>query len=151
MDYLVKFKKDSCGFTLIEMIVVIGIIALLTAVSSSVYSGFKTHEHLEIATMGVVEAVRHAQANAQAGKGDSSWGVQVLPQSFVVFKGGSYAGRDTSTDQEVPLPGGVSTSGLSEIVFEKITGVTVDTGTLNIANEYGTKNISINAQGTLTY
>lgn len=134
-----------------EMIVVIGIITLLATVSTSVYNSFKTHENLEIATTGVVEALRHAQANSQSGKGDSSWGVRILPGSVVVFKGTSYASRDTTADQALGFSGGVESAGLGEIVFEKVTGSTGDVGTVTLTNSYGTKNIAINEKGTLTY
>ncbi len=152
MDLQTKSTKElSRGFTLVEIVVVIGIVALLVAFSTSVYNSFKTHENLEIATTGVVEAVRHAQANAQSGKGDSSWGVESLSNSILIFKGSSYASRDTSSDLPFDFSGGVVASGLSEIVFEKITGSTVNTGAITLTNSYGTKNITINAKGTITY
>lgn len=152
MDLQIKsIKKLSRGFTLVEMIVVIGIITLLATVSTSVYNSFKTHENLEIATTGVVEALRHAQSNAQSGKGDASWGVKILSGSAVIFKGTSYASRDTTADQILDFSGGVVTSGLSEIVFTKVTGSTTNTGTVTLTNSYGTKNIQINEKGTLTY
>ena len=124
---------------------------LLLTTSSSVYSSFKTHENLEISSTSVIEAIRHAQANAESGRDDSAWGVKLQPTSVTVFKGSSYATRDTSRDQALDLSGGVALSGLSEIVFSKIIGSTSNTGTVTIVNSYGTRNISINEKGTLTY
>lgn len=152
MDLQIKsIKKLSKGFSLVEIIVVIGIIGLLATISTSVYNSFKTHENLEIATTGVVEAIRHAQANAQSGKGDSAWGVEILSNSVVIFKGTSYAGRDPSADQSLDFSGGVVASGLGEVVFTKVSGSTTNTGTVTLTNSYGTKNIQINEKGTLTY
>ena len=152
MDSLIKStNKLSHGFTLVEMVVVIGIIGLLATISTSVYSSMKTHENLEITTTSVVEAIRHAQANTQTGKGDSVWGIKILSSSAVIFKGASYAGRDTSVDQLFDFSGGLVASGLSEIVFAKITGSTPNIGTMTLTNSYGVKNISINEKGTLTY
>jgi prepilin-type N-terminal cleavage/methylation domain-containing protein len=152
MDLPTKLtNKYSGGFTLLEIVVVIGIIGIVLSISTSVYSSFKAHENLEIATTGVVEAVRHAQANAQSGRGDSSWGVEMLLNSAVIFKGTSYAGRDISADQLLDFSGGVVASGLSEIIFTKVAGSTINTGTITLTNSYGTNNILINEKGVLTY
>ncbi|OGZ05192.1 MAG: hypothetical protein A2845_02630 [Candidatus Lloydbacteria bacterium RIFCSPHIGHO2_01_FULL_49_22] len=153
MDYQVRSIKGSShrGITLVELIVVVGIIMLLTAVSITVYGSFKAHENLEIATMGVVGALRHAQANAESGKADSPWGVALLTSSVVVFKGGVYALRDISADQKLDLPSGVFAGGLSEIVFEKVTGNTGGAGSVTLTNSFGVRNIIINAKGTITY
>jgi len=123
----------------------------LLTLSASAYGGFKTHENLQIATMGVVEAIRHAQANAQTGKNDSAWGVKVLTGEAVVFKGSDYAGRVASADQSLGLPGDISVTGLSEIVFAKVSGAPNTTGTTTLTNESGVQHIFINDKGTLTY
>lgn len=151
MGYQARYSHAARGFTLIEMMVVIAVIGMLASVSTTAYSSFKTHENLEIAANGVVEAIRYAQANAQSGKGGSSWGAEILPSSVVVFKGASYAGRDAASDQALDFPGGVTASGLSEIVFAAVTGFTANTGIVVMTNSSGTKNISINEKGTLAY
>lgn len=152
MDLQIKStKKQFRGFSLVEIAVVIGIIGLLATISASVYSNFKAHENLEIATTGAVEAVRYAQANSQAGKGDSSWGVKILPSSIIIFKGASYAGRDAAADQSLDFSGGIAPGGLSEIVFAKMMGSTANIGTITLTNSYGVKNISINEKGTIIY
>ncbi|MFA6476293.1 MAG: type II secretion system protein [Candidatus Paceibacterota bacterium] len=150
MDYQAKYNK-KWGFTLIELLIVIGIFLLVMGVSTSTYSSFKSHNGLEIATGGVVEAIRLAQASAQSGKGDAKWGVKILPSGVTVFKGDSYASRDTTADQPLDFSGGITVDGLSEFVFEKLTGVTIMIGTTTLSNGAQTKEININAKGTVTY
>ncbi len=161
MDYQAKFKnlnqacptklQRSGGFTLVETIVVLGIFTLLIGMGNSVYINFKSHNNLEIATYSVVEALRHAKSNTEQVQGDSPWGVKIFTDKVVVFKGTSYASRVTSADQTLNLPGGITTGGLSEIIFEKVTGTTATVGTVTLSGTSGSKNISINAKGTISY
>jgi prepilin-type N-terminal cleavage/methylation domain-containing protein len=139
------------GFTMVELLVTIGIMGLLIALSTSVDGTFSKHEGLEIATVSLVESVRHAQLNSQNGKGDSSWGVRVFENKAVVFMGSSYASRNTTYDQAVGLPGGVKASGLGEIVFAEFTGGTLNSGVVVLSNDFGKRNILINAKGTVSY
>jgi len=152
MVYQIKLIKNiKKGFTLIEIIIVIGIIGLLASISMNAYTNSKSHENLQTSTLGLVEAVRHAQSNAQSGKLDSSWGVKLNPSEVVVFKGSSYTARDSSLDQLLGLPSGVVVTGLSEIVFSKIIGNTTNTGTITVTSGSEIKNITINEKGTITY
>lgn len=144
-------KDRIGGFTLIEVLVTVGIVALMVSLSAGVYVTFSRHESLEIATVGVVEAIRHAQANAQAGKGDAAWGVKFAERSVTVFRGASYSGRAASDDQTMGFPGGVKAGGLGEIVFSEYVGATTNVGTVVLSNDLGQRNISVNAKGTVSY
>ena len=145
-----RFKRNR-GFTLVELIVVISIFAIFFAISESVYVNFKSSGNLKIGTSSVVQALRYAEGNSISIKDDSKWGIYVSSGKLLIFKGDSFASRDVSADQTVDLPSGVTSTGLSEIVFDTMTGFTTNTGTIIISNSYGTNNISINEKGTLTY
>lgn len=151
MDYQVKFKNLNCGFTIVEIIVVLSMFVLFASISTVTYSQLKTKNNLDIAIGSVVEAIRHAKANAEHVQGDSKWGVEILSNQIVVFKGSSYAARDTLADQILNLPDGIITSGLTEIVFDKVFGTTAMTGTVVLSGNAESKNILINEKGTITY
>jgi len=159
MDYQNKFKNlknrfainKSGGFTLLELILVIGIAILLFNVSTSSFNTYKIHSNLSLAVGGVVEAIRLAQSSSQSGKGDSKWGVEILSNQVVVFKGNSYASRVISADEPLNFSNGIIPSGLTEIVFEKISGVTTNIGTITLTGGSEIKNLIINAKGTVTY
>jgi prepilin-type N-terminal cleavage/methylation domain-containing protein len=153
MVYQTKFKKQIHGFSLIEMIIVVGIFSLISLISSSIYTSFKSQGNINIAAYTIVEGLRHAQSNAEKAKGDSRWGVEILSDKIVVFKGDDYNSRDTGSDEFLNFPNGISASGLSEVVFEKITGITSNTGTTTLTktNSTSTKDIYINEKGTITY
>jgi prepilin-type N-terminal cleavage/methylation domain-containing protein len=148
----IKLSRNSQrGFSIIEVIIVVGIMTLLFSVSDSVYTSFKSSSNLDIATGSLVEALRYSKTNSEIMKGDSKWGVKIFADHLVIFKGDSYTARDTGYDQSINFPSGVVASGTGELTFEKMTGVPVNTGTIDIVNNSGTKNILINEKGTITY
>jgi prepilin-type N-terminal cleavage/methylation domain-containing protein len=151
MDYRIRYKKNKKGFSLIELLVVLAIFSILLVISNSVYVSFRSSSNLKIATTSVVQAIRHAQINSQSVKEDSKWGVEILSNKIVVFKGENYATREVSADQNLDLPKGIIPTGVSEIVFEKLFGSTNTIGTIVLTNSAGVKNISINEKGTVSY
>jgi hypothetical protein len=107
--------------------------------------------NLDIATTSVVQALRRAQAQAQNGRLDSNWGVNVTSSSAIVFSGNNYAGRQANYDETLPLPGVATISGLTQEVFNKFTGLPQSVGTTTITNSFGVRQIFINAAGTINY
>ncbi|MEI7513198.1 MAG: prepilin-type N-terminal cleavage/methylation domain-containing protein [bacterium] len=150
MAYQIRFNKIK-GFSLLELLIVIAIFSIFVGMGTSTYYSMRAHTNLELSTGSLVEAVRFAESSAQSGKADSQWGVKILTNQIVIFKGSSYAGRDTSFDNVFDLSGGVSASGLSEIVFEKVSGATVNTGTIVLTNGTESKNLVVNEKGTVSY
>jgi Tfp pilus assembly protein FimT len=151
MEYQIKSKRNSQGFTLIELMVVIAIIILFARVTDSVFVSFGSHSNLELGTDSFVEALRYAKRNSEQVQGDSKWGVKLLKDQIVVFKGESYATRNNQSDQALPLPRGVTAETLSETVFEKVTGFTTAIGTTTLSIGNKDKDIFVNAKGTITY
>lgn len=149
MVYQVKYKNK--GFTLVELLLVLAIFAIFFVLSESVYVNLKSSSNLKIATTNLVQSIRYAQNNSEIMKNDSKWGVEIFSDKAVIFKGNSYLTRDNSFDQNFDFPKGITPSGVSEIVFEKMTGSTSNTGTVILTNSSGVKNILINEKGTITY
>jgi len=148
MVYQIKYKNK--GFSIIELLLVIAIFSILVAISNSAYVNFKASSNLKIATTNFVQAVRYAQSNSEVNKNDSKWGVKLLSNQIVIFKGNNYVNREVVFDQLLDLPKGVSPNGIDEFVFEKMTGSTTE-GITILTNNSGVKNILINEKGTITY
>lgn len=143
----------SRGFTLIEVLLSVVIISLIVGLSLPVYRSFQTRTELEINTQNVAEMLRRAQTYARAMNGDSPWGVVVSANTATLFKGASYASRDTSADEISDLTANLTTSGLTEVVFSKFSATPNTTGTITLTDTQtnSAKSVSLNAKGVVTY
>lgn len=144
--------RRQAGFTLLEVLFSVALIAAVFAASMFVYQVFQERNDLDIATTTVAQTLRRAQVISQAVDGDTSWGVSIQSGSITLFKGVSFAARDSAYDEIFDVQTNITPSGVSEIVFTKFTGLPQTTGTITFtssANEI--RNITINAKGTVSY
>ncbi len=141
------------GFTLIEMLLSISIIAMLAGLSLPVYLSYNNRNDLTIATETTANALRRAQIYSRGVNSDSQWGVAVQSGSITLFKGTSYAARDTTYDETVSVPSQITPSGLSEVVFSKLGATPSTTGSISLtsASLNQTRTVSVNAKGMVDY
>jgi len=139
------------GFTLIEVLLSVAIIGLLVGLSLPVYLSFQNRNDVDIATQTIAETLRRGCAYSRAVQADSQWGVAILPTAITLFKGSSYASRDTTADETVTLPAVATVSGLTEVVFGKLSGTPTATGTITLTSPATTRSISLNAKGMVDY
>jgi prepilin-type N-terminal cleavage/methylation domain-containing protein len=144
-------KSINQGFTLLEILLCVAMIGIIAGVTAPLYNGMLTKNDLDIATTTVVQSVRRAQILSQGMERDSSWGVKVQSGSIVIFKGTSYATRDTTLDETTPMPTIIGVSGTTEYVFNELTGTPQTTGSLTLTSNSSSKTITINAKGTTDF
>lgn len=147
---LVFNKKDKRGFTMIELIIVIVLMAILSALSAPIYNKFQNTNNVELANIQASQALRRAQILSQASSGDSAWGVYIGNSQITLFKGNTYVTRDTNFDEIYQIVDSIKVSGLNEVVFEKFSGQTQNVGDIIFSiNENFNKTITINGKGIL--
>ncbi|HLC87457.1 MAG TPA: type II secretion system protein [Patescibacteria group bacterium] len=139
------------GFTLIEVILSLAIVAILTGLSLPVYRTLMTKNDLDIATVTVVQSLRRAQTLSQAVDGDTNWGVKVQSGGITVFKGTSYAARDATYDETFVIPDTITTGGVTETVYSKLFGAPQTTGTVTLATDEDLASIILNSKGMVSY
>ena len=140
------------GFTIIELIIVIAIIGILTGISVPFYNALVAKNEAVVAADITVRSLRRAQMISQASEQDSTWGVKVAAGSITVFKGASYAARDTTYDEDFSISDGITTSGIDEIVYAKLTGLPNVSGNIvftSVIDE--TETVRINSKGMVAY
>jgi prepilin-type N-terminal cleavage/methylation domain-containing protein len=113
------------GFTLLEILLVIGIISILLVFIVPISLDFYKSQQLETQTQSVIQTLRRAQSKATVVELDSSFGVYFGTSNYTLFKGSSYfdSGRDSQYDEIFDFPEIINIGGLDEIVFLKSEGV----------------------------
>lgn len=142
------------GFSLLELLLSVTIIGMLAGLSWPVYQSYQTQTDLDVTTQSIADSLRRAQTYARNGNGDSAWGVRILPDSAVVYKGATYAspGRDTAYDELISISSAFTTGGLSDITFAKFTAAPSTTGSITLtAAGNNIRTITINEKGTVSY
>ncbi|MBI4992268.1 MAG: prepilin-type N-terminal cleavage/methylation domain-containing protein [Candidatus Harrisonbacteria bacterium] len=150
----VHTKKQN-GFTVVEVLIAIAVVSVLASLSVAYFNSFLARNELQNESLKVVDSLRRARGQSMARQEDSQWGVHFESNKYVLFKGSSYSAAD-SYNEEITLPDVLTIStinlngGGSDVVFNKITGETLNFGTTTIQNDLNeSKNIVINSYGTI--
>lgn len=77
--------RSSAGFTLIELMVVIGVLGLLLGIAIPSYFTLRQNVALGNNADEVVSALRLAQSNATASQGGKEWGVHFAANQYCIF------------------------------------------------------------------
>lgn len=139
------------GFTILELLLVMASIAIIAGFSIPLWRNQLIKNDLDVAVMTISQTLKRAQILAQAVDGDIGWGVKVQSGNITLFKGNTYAARDTNFDETFTLQSAIVPSGLSEVDYTKFTGLPGTTGTIILTTEQDNKSITINAKGMISY
>ncbi len=144
--------KPSKGFTLVEILLSIVIFALLAGLSIPLYRSFAVHNEGGIAVNIVAQTMRRAQLLSQASHSDQTWGISVQTGQVTLFQGASFGTRNANFDESFSIPNGFLPSGLTEIVFTKLSGEPNTTGMLSFTSPLNEiHSLTINAKGMIQY
>ncbi|GAI31119.1 unnamed protein product [marine sediment metagenome] len=91
------------GLTIIEVLLVIGLLVILTGLVPLSLDFYKSQQ-LDTHSHGIVRTLRRAQLKAMAIEDDSSFGVYLTNDNYILFKGDSYLNRDKEFDEVFDLP-----------------------------------------------
>ena len=142
-----KFNKRSKAFTLLEIIIVVGITAVLAGVSITYYASQKGSKTLDAAAQEITGYLRYAQRKSIAQQEGKQWGVHFENPASGRGSYSLYTGATYSSPVETRyLPAGIefqipSSNSSSTISFDKLTGSFSETyKQITIENDQGETN-----------
>lgn len=148
------------GITLIELLIVLGIIAIIMSVGAVNFFGFKQKNDLDLAANQIVSVLRNAQERSRSQEDGSDWGVRFgNPISggdfFSLFKGNVFS--DAGVVSRINISPTVifidpAENSSKDVVFGKITGLPNASTTIIIAlrsDSSKTKTITVNSNGRI--
>lgn len=141
------------GFTLAELMIVIGIMVVLAGLSAFVFVDFSNYQSLDNDSYSALSYVQKARSLASNSYNFSEYGVKVSSTSLSVFQGKTYSVASTTLifnlSSKVVISSINLSNGSTEFYFNKITGKPNATGTITfkLNSSTTTKSIIINSTG----
>jgi len=127
------------GFTLIEIVVVVGIMSVFLGMSVLQLRSFQQGSHLQNTAREVTTTLQLAQSRTLASKDSSQHGVYfnttTIPHQYTLFEGSSYATRNIAKDEIILVNKEIEISAIAlgagnEVVFLRLNGQAGVEGTI---------------------
>jgi len=148
-------KNKLLGFSMVEMLVVIGIFVVLASFAYPLYSSWQLKTGLESSRSEVIEALRIARYRSQSGLNDSTHGVYFSlggNDSYIIYQGESHGERNDLYDLEYFFDSNINISTqIVDINFIKSSGYSQATSTIYISDENDSTQVNINRLGIISY
>ncbi len=141
------------GFTMIEIIVVIGVLMLISSGATILFLSTQANNQREVIVNELISSLRKAQSRAINGENQSEFGIYFEEHKYIEFQGASY--MEGNPDNIVNLlPAGVTIrninfNGDDFVYYERMTGEANYEGSVDIAvvGIADAKRISVNKSG----
>ena len=140
------------GFSLLEILLVIAIGTGLFLFSAPLALNFYRNQSAEEVRSNLMDALVRAKHNAILQKNDSDFGVTLseVADSYVIFQGSTYNDRESSQDEIFEVTDNTNFTGLTDIIFSKLTGLPSATGTIYVNYGAISKGILIGDSGSIS-
>lgn len=151
-------KNYQKGITAIELMIVVLIFGVLTALAMPQFSNIKERQVLAGGVGEITSALEKAKSKTLASLESSEYGVHFQADKVVIFKGTSYsASASTNESKTILTPASITnvtfggSSGSSgDVYFDRLSGVPNTTGTITIGTTNYSEVVTIGATGIIS-
>lgn len=137
-------RRGTAGFTVIEIVFVISILAILMALSYSRWTGYTDQQRLDYGIIQVASDLREGQERAKEARVQYTVTFTAASSAYVIARsGGGFV-------ENAQLPVGV-TAAASEVVTFSTFGQPDAAHTITVQNSTGSGTVTVNATGGISY
>lgn len=146
--------KDGRGFTLLEIVVVVGIMAVLSGIIVTSFSGFTEGRLIDVYTEEITSLLNKGRLDTIASLGGYQYGVHFESSRLVYFRGTTFTEPDVNNievtlDNALEISAITLTGGGADVVFERLSGITNQPGSIVMrVKNTPTKNVTITIDQT---
>lgn len=132
-----SYMTRARGASLVETLIVIGVLALIAALTYETYIRVNANKALDTDAQRIIAELAEARSLTIGSKNASEWGVHIASSSVTLFSGTTYD-EGASTNTSIDLHPAVQVDrvnilgGGTDIVFMRLTGATNATGTITL-------------------
>lgn len=152
------FARERAGFTLVEIVVAIGIMIALASVIVSGFLNFRKASLLNASAEIVASELLGARTKTLSSEGGYQYGVHFQSDRVVLFRGATYsAGDPNNVETVLPSAAEISaitlTGGGADLVFARLTGATSQNGSVTVrvkSDVARTRTVSVTQTGIIS-
>jgi len=151
------------GYTLIELLIVLGIFIVIGAIYVQVFQSFQKKTDIDSDAQKIFSVLELAKTKTLSSEQGSQYGVyfdnSIDPNQCVIFKGENYAQREPSFDEIYFLLDKneiyqIDLGGTSEVVFERLIGSAAQAGSISLrlkSDHNQAKTIYLSNSGAISF
>lgn len=142
------------GFSFLQVLLVIGLFMVMASLTVPSLYQWQTGVQINTIATEIGQNLRRAQVKAMSGFNNSNWGIYFSNNSYTIFIGSSYDGRDQSWDEDYLVSSSITMINdfSDEIIFSQNTGLPSTSGEITLSNLSGEViSITINELGVIEY
>lgn len=126
------------GFTLLELILTIGVLGILTAIAINTFGATQLKKEQSGIVESIVASLEKQKADTQAGKGGNNYGVKFNSDSFILFEGKVFSSGASSNTEILISPKFEITETISNaddmIYFFRLYGEANESATITVSH-----------------